>query len=217
MSGGREQAAQSRRLPPAIIYKKSGEAGNFIFIFFDFSKMAKLTDILDVEKRRTTPESHRKLYLWADGTFFRAYEWSAWLCVRYIKQFKVTKRMVKSVGADMLFVGFPQTSLDKFLPQNTERIDNDDKSVTLTLPPDLVCADEGSTLENDFQNWRTAVPLVEGKNTDSQGAASVPSLSSPMSMTGIFKEVLNFPIEQKSPIDSMLFLADVKRRLSSLL
>lgn len=217
MSGGREQAAWSRRLPPAIIYKKSGEAGNFIFNFFDFSKMAKLTDILDVEKRRTTPESHRKLYLWADGTFFRAYEWSAWLCVRYIKQFKVTKRMVKSVGADMLFVGFPQSSLDKFLPQNTERIDNEDKSVTLTLPSDLVRADEGSTLEIDFQNWRTAIPLVEGKNTDSPGAASVPSLSSPMSMTGIFKEVLNFPIEQKSPIDSMLFLADVKRRLSSLL
>lgn len=179
--------------------------------------MAKLTDILDVEKRRTTPESLRKLYLWADGTFFRAYEWSAWLCVRYIKQFKVTKRMVKSVGADMLFVGFPQSSLEKFLPERTEKIDGDDKSVILILPDDLVCADKDSTLEQDFQNWRTAVPLVEGKNAAATGTASVPSMTSPMSMTGIFKEVLNFPIEQKSPIESMLFLADVKRRLSSLL
>ena len=59
--------------------------------------MAKLADILAIERERVTDFSRRQIHLFADGSFYRAYEWSAWLCCGYINQFKVTKRYNKSI------------------------------------------------------------------------------------------------------------------------
>ena len=80
--------------------------------------MAKLTEIVAIERERETDMSRRQIHLFADGSFYRAYEWSAWLCCRYINQFRTTKRYNKSVSADMVFVGFPKVSLAKFTPEN---------------------------------------------------------------------------------------------------
>lgn len=185
--------------------------------------MAKLSLIMDVERRRLTQKQETVIHLWADGTFYRAYEWSAWLCVRYVRSFKATKRIVKSIGADMVFVGFPQSSLEKYLPEGAVIGTNadDEKGVIITLSPEMVRPDEGSTLEQDFQNWRTAVPLTVTKDSSAvnpQDSLSIPQrASSPMSLTGIFKEIVSYPIVQSSPIESMLFLADIQKRLSSLL
>lgn len=183
--------------------------------------MAKLAEILDIEKQRTSAESLRQIHLWSDGSFFRAYEWSAWLCVRYIRQFKVTRKSIKSVGSDMLFVGFPQTSLDKFKVDGALVEEQEDKNVMMTLPPELVHAEGESTLEEEYQNWRTTIPLVEGKDRVSEkenlkGSSSGHALQ-PVSLTGIMRQVLEYPVEQHSPIDCMLFLAEIKVELSSLL
>ena len=45
--------------------------------------MAKLKEILDAESQRGTLDQCRVIRLYPEGTFLRAYEWSAWLCVRY--------------------------------------------------------------------------------------------------------------------------------------
>ena len=82
--------------------------------------MAQLTEILQQEKQRTADETLRQIHLYPEGGFYRAYEWSAWLCLRYVRQLKPTKRMVKSVNAPMVFVGFPQTSLSKFTVEGAE-------------------------------------------------------------------------------------------------
>jgi len=44
--------------------------------------MSQLSEILETERRRDTAEQQRIVYLFQEGTFYRAYEWSAWLCVR---------------------------------------------------------------------------------------------------------------------------------------
>ncbi len=49
--------------------------------------MAKLKEILDAESQRSTVEQCRMIRQYAEGTFYRASEWSAWLCVRYIQDF----------------------------------------------------------------------------------------------------------------------------------
>lgn len=57
--------------------------------------MAKIKDILEIESQRASLEQCRFVNLFQEGTFYRAYEWSSWLCVRYIQQFKTTKRLFK--------------------------------------------------------------------------------------------------------------------------
>lgn len=178
--------------------------------------MARLSEILDMEKKRPLPEHKRQVRLWADGSFYRAYEWSAWLCVRYIRQFKVTRRLIKNADSDLLFIGFPQTSLDKFKPEGATVSLFDDKNILLILPEQLVVVEEGHSLEEDFQNWRTTIPLAESKD-EKEGKSPRISTSFPVSMTGVMKQIMEFPIESNTPIDCMLFLADVKKQLSSLL
>ena len=52
--------------------------------------MANIKDVLEIESHRESLEQCRVINLFQEGTFYRAYEWSAWLCVRYIQQFKAT-------------------------------------------------------------------------------------------------------------------------------
>ena len=180
--------------------------------------MAKIGDILDLEKKRISEDDMRSIYLWPDGTFYRAYEWSAWLCVRYIRQFKVTRRIFKAVKADMLFIGFPQTSLEKFKPETAVVNELPDKCIVLMLPEVMVLPDEGSTLEADYQFWRNTIPLAESKESKpAEQSVPVRANSGSVSMTGIMKQILEFPVESHSPIDCMLFLVDVKKNISSLL
>ena len=48
--------------------------------------MAQLKDIVEIEKLRDDISKCRSAYLYRDGTFLRAYEWSAWLFVKYLRK-----------------------------------------------------------------------------------------------------------------------------------
>lgn len=52
--------------------------------------------IIAKEVERTS-DDRMVVHLYQEGSFYRAYEWSAWLCHRYINQFKVTHRHFKSI------------------------------------------------------------------------------------------------------------------------
>jgi hypothetical protein len=83
--------------------------------------MAQLKDIVEIEHNRKGNASISTIYLFPEGTFYRAYEWSAWLCCRYINEFKPTKRELKSeVGETIVYVGFPITSLSRYVPENAK-------------------------------------------------------------------------------------------------
>ena len=83
--------------------------------------MSQLKEILEREKERGFLEQCGKMHLFREGTFYRAYEWSAWLCCRYINEFKPTKRELKSeVGETIVYVGFPITSLSRYVPENAK-------------------------------------------------------------------------------------------------
>lgn len=64
--------------------------------------MAKLAEILAIERERDTDVSRRQIHLFADGSFYRAYEWSAWLCCCYVNKFKVTKRYNKTIETEFV-------------------------------------------------------------------------------------------------------------------
>ena len=43
--------------------------------------MSQLKEILATERERNSLEQCAVIHLFREGTFYRAYEWSAWLCV----------------------------------------------------------------------------------------------------------------------------------------
>lgn len=180
--------------------------------------MAEIASILDKEKKRAIPESLSEIYLWQGGTFYRAYGWSAFLCIRYVdSSLTVTKRFIKKIKGEIIFVGFPVDSLKKYTPEKATVSDFDQINKIITLPAGLVKPDNGSTFEKDYQNWYSTVQLQENKNETDTGAKDSTGHARPQSITGIMKELLEYPLLQSSPLSTMEFVADLQQRLSKIL
>ncbi len=59
--------------------------------------------------------------LYAEGIFYKAYERSAWVACRVLHPFMVKKRAVRKVGQEVVSIGFPKTSLTKWV--GTRRVE----------------------------------------------------------------------------------------------
>ena len=104
---------------------------------------------------------YRTIYLFPEGTFYRAYEWSAWLCLRYFTELKVTHRLLKR-GGDIIFVGFPLTSFDRYTPQGAVVSLSGDKSIEMTLPAQAFAPDiDMESLWKSFEDWKRCQPMTE--------------------------------------------------------
>ena len=148
---------------------------------------------------------------------------SAWLCVRYVNQFKATRREQKTdltEDGTTVFIGFPVTSLSKYLPEEAETVTNEDKSVTVTLPLSVFDETEDvASLTDAFNNWKSSVPLAQPKKgaaslkADLKNGLDVP----PQRLSEVMLRVLAFPIEQKTPMECMNFIAEIKQQIVTLL
>lgn len=185
--------------------------------------MAKLAEILEMESKRDGEEGFRVVRLFAEGNFYRAYEWSAFLACRYINPFNASRRADKDGGSHVM-IGFPLGSLSKFTPDGATVVENEDNSVDMSLPVSLL--PEGLDVEamkKEFENWKGSVPLKESEKKPSLAAelraAGSPEASSPspMRMMDVMRLVLSFPVERKSPMECMAFLAEIKQHLAKIL
>ena len=83
--------------------------------------------------------------------------------MRYIRQLTVIRRAVKSIDAEVVHVGFPKTTLDKYKLDGTEVIENEN-DVVLRLPQSFFPPEEDAEqLQTDFANWRQAQPVTTTK------------------------------------------------------
>ncbi len=178
--------------------------------------MAKLSEILTMEKERADDSALHVIHLYQEGSFLRAYEWSAWLCCRYLNDFKVTKRQIKGTDDCMTFIGFPQTSLEKYSSEGREIVSVDDKRIDVVLSDSVV---RETLCQDDFDNWKQSVPFAEPKKKPVQQMLSIGGIQLPettLSMTGIMQKILAFPIERMSPLDCMNFMAEIKTQIAML-
>ncbi len=83
-------------------------------------------------------------------------------------------------------------------------------------------ADELDLMQGAYAEWKETVQLTEanpgmrkvgGKDTV---LGCVLADGSPATLTTIMQRVLAWPIESKSPLESMAFLADVKHQIAAL-
>ena len=89
-------------------------------------------EIIDIEQENT---GYINLHL--EGTFYKAYEQSAFAFCTRIKAYNVLRKESKTLGRDILYVGFPQSTLDKVLNrQMFTRVDEKTVRITLSTPID---------------------------------------------------------------------------------
>ena len=171
----------------------------------------QLKEVFAKEQSRKEKVDYRTIYLIPEGTFYRAYEWSAWLCHRYVSQFKPTHRLLKNTEDSVVFVGFPMTSLERHIPEGATLAEQEDKTIALILTETVFGETTTEQLQTDFANWKKSVPLVKSK-TNSE--LRIKNFELKNDELDILKRILAYPIEQHSPMEAMAFLSEIKQQLS---
>lgn len=179
--------------------------------------MPQLKEILEKESQRTALEQCSVIHLFKEGTFYRAYEWSAWLCVHYFTELKVTHRVMKS-GEDIVFVGFPLTSLERYMPAGADAQPDGEAGIDVALPAATFPPEATpETLQAAYANWKQAQPLTEASKKRQEAEKSMAGRNAHPRLTDVMLRILAYPVEQHSPMECMAFLSDVKQQISEIL
>jgi hypothetical protein len=141
--------------------------------------MAKLVDILQQERERDTADKWGLIHLYQTGSFYSAYEWSAWLIsvitfndevrmqTKDRKPLAVTRIPMKDSEETFCRVGFPLKSIEKYIPTRLEFNSEDDKHIVITVA--LPQPQDGSEVTYErlieaVAKWKESQPLKQPKD-----------------------------------------------------
>lgn len=200
--------------------------------------MATIREIYDIEKQREQADQWNIIHLFKEGNTYKAYEWSAWLTREFASteewrsqfnahQLKPVHKMVKKTSGSIIFVGFPPTSLDKFVQKglqlNFVSVSDTQIDITIELPADIGELSYES-LNESFQEWKKQFPLKQDKtdeennrNLNIQNENVLPyTLDKPMRMSKICMQLVAIPIEDISPNEALKILKVLRRQALSI-
>jgi hypothetical protein len=199
--------------------------------------MASYKEIFEVEKQREGSDQWNVIHLFREGNTYKAYEWSAWLCREFavtdeqmaqaeIHRLKPVHKEVKSSSGTIIFVGFPATSLSKFIPDGNQMsfnpVSDTRIDVAIELPPTLGEMSSES-LQRQFSEWKKQFPTKgDGKQPagkDSPADDLLPlagTRNQPMRMSDILAQIVALPVEDITPNEALKVLRILKRQCSAL-
>ena len=177
-----------------------------------------IADIQKIENNREDAASRSRIHFVKDGNFYRAHDISAWLITTHpfgeaIKNIKPVAKQLKDGYIDV-FIGFPLTSIDKFIPNDGsvtfESINDMQFDVIVKLADDVATApfDE---IRRTVDEWKQSLPMSEDKparRKDREVAIQQPRITR---ISDVISRVLSFPLEDSSPMDAYNFLRELRR------
>lgn len=201
--------------------------------------MPSLKEIIERENsQRVSLKDIRTVRLTKLGNFIRAYDWSAWLLKRQGSTLNVG--LDSTDGTQHLFVGFPVASIEKFQPQGSAAVKDEEGTPTEWIfnEENFPAEDSLDELEKTYQAWfsenveRLMAEQVEKKEKrraksqsettekrrgtvedDPQESRS----ARPLRLTDIARDILRFRVEQHSPVACAEYLKQVQEDILNLL
>ena len=194
--------------------------------------MSSIKEIQQIEHetRVDDPTCIRKIYLFREGNFTRAYDISAWMMVHFVcgkdgvNQPKPTRRTLKD-GTDFVFVGFPNVSITKYIPSDLKISEVSEKmsviDASALLPDNL---DDLNKILEEYEKWKETIPVKEEKskerkneNTASSDVEDVRGVRRKnVSLTMIFQQILGYDIAAHSPMEWGEFIKSLKSDLMTI-
>ena len=170
----------------------------------------KEAEILEKESRHLeTPDGYKTLYLYKQGRFLRAYNYSAFLLNRYSPaEIKATNAPTKQ--GLKVFAGFPEDSMEKFLKIDDSQRESDFEGNLRVILPDNIFKENETpdTLKTDSENWLMCVPSPSKKSKIDSPTGTILS---------VVTEIVHYPVEQKSLLDNNAFLINIRQKLIKLI
>ena len=134
--------------------------------------------------------------------FYRAYNHSAYLFHQAIAKHKVTRKFVKNIGSEVVYVGFP---VDRLL----ERIGSRSHKKT-EFGYDVELAAEELPSDEGYEEWRETVPTEAA----SRGDVAALAISGDELCRAVCERIRLFPMETKTLIEIAAFVAEIKKALA---
>lgn len=148
--------------------------------------------LLESEKGNFT-----QIRLYKEGMFYRAYEHSAFGLLQ-VTTLKVTHKESRALDLTYVSVGFPITSLDKFI-QGLPTLSADADKIVLGVK-------EPFTVEA-FEEWKSSIPISSPQLGEKQ------KMPDRLNGKGILELLELFDLSIHTPIECMVFLAEIKSRM----
>lgn len=194
-----------------------------------------MDSIIDVVGREKIEA--REVILYPEGIFYRAYGYSALRFIRDIRSYQAKKRHYKKLGAEVCYLGFPQAALDGLLAEGFQAEKTAEGTVVISGPFDTL-------VRQEYDEWVQSVPLSvakprttvsgggdgpvsDGSSANRRGTqeTDVPSPAPDISqesgtgaLSAVGREVLHrlngFALETATPLECMLFLSELKKKLN---
>ncbi len=155
------------------------------------------------------------IYLYSEGGWWRAYEWSAYLCTHMKTDNKnvlnPTHRNLKGSDNGIIFVGLQSLSFAKYfenfkIPDLTNGVIEIDVSNCLDK--------EKITLDNYHEildNWKDEVPVKNNSLKDNNKVNDAKNNDGTnYNVNDLLKMIINYQLESKSLIESVHFISELK-------
>ncbi len=158
----------------------------------------KIKDVLKIEQKNTN-----SIFLHKEGLFWRAYERSAYLFTLYIKVYQITKKFYKNVNSEVVYLGFPNNSLNQILQTvNEKNIQKNEKQIII----------DNFQLEiNKFEQWKNKISIIQ----NSKSSETFEKLQ--QQENNIINKIRNYPIASKTPIECQQFLIEIQKEINGTL
>ena len=159
--------------------------------------MASIVTILSEEKLQ-----NRVIHLYKEGIFLKAYSYSAFLFITYLKAYSIQTRYFKIVSRWVSSLGFPSDSLDNLTKGYTILQREDGVDILIDKAID----------EESYLVWEQDC-ISKQKKSDSEKVHPEVVVSSTAGYDQLHLRILSFDLENKTPIECALFLAEIQRQL----
>ncbi|MDR0746072.1 MAG: hypothetical protein LBF17_06230 [Mediterranea sp.] len=153
-------------------------------------------------------ENNNTVILFREGIFWKAYEKSAYAFCKHVKPFMVKKKYIRTVNDEIVSIGFPMSSTKAIL-QGRTILQEEERKMVVSIDQ----IDHESFMEWKKEQTLTAPPA------NSFSGASYSNNSEAFSCSNQEKEIINrirlFNLENKTPLECMFFLSEIKKQLLS--
>lgn len=142
------------------------------------------------------------IILFKEGIFWRAYERSAFLFTLHVKPYQVTKRYFKNVGCEVVFCGFPNTTLDELLVKVCDKdIFKEDNTIRI--------AGFEQTEGKVFKDWKSGIPNVVKEGEPVYSVCD----NGYNCKEVVLQRIRGFRVASSTPMDCQQFLIEMQKQL----
>ena len=160
-------------------------------------------------KEKLSRETGNRIHFYREGMFWKLYNQSAFNFSQRVKQYLLKKKYIKEVKSWIVTMGFP----DAVLKENLERLREYTLSVNVSEKVVEVELKEGLP---GYQEWFEEVKEEVKGVREVKEEGTVPVVGNEDEKERILKDIRDFPILQKTPLDVQMFFIELQNRVVKL-